>query len=97
LCNRVADDLRRKGYVGRTIGIKVRHQDFHTVTRDLTLPTPTADAVAIRRAATECLKRISLDRRLRLLGVRITGLEPVGMVTGAAPMFQAELPFGEDR
>lgn len=96
LCNRVAEDLRRKGYVGRTVGIKVRHQDFRTVTRDLTLPTPTADAVAIRRAATECLKRIALDRRLRLLGVRITGLEPVGMVTGAAPMFQAELPFGKD-
>ena len=51
LCNRVAEDLRRKGYVGRTVGIKVRHQDFRTVTRDLTLPTPTADAVAIRRAA----------------------------------------------
>jgi len=97
LCNRVADDLRRKGYVGRTVGIKVRHQDFHTVTRDLTLPTPTADAVAIRRAATECLKRITLDRRLRLLGVRITGLEPVGVATYTAPTFQAELPFGEDR
>jgi DNA polymerase-4 len=32
LCNRVAADLRRKGYVGRTVGIKVRHQDFQTAT-----------------------------------------------------------------
>ncbi|MBU6486192.1 MAG: hypothetical protein KGQ57_00015 [Burkholderiales bacterium] len=93
----MADDLRRNGYVGRTVGIKVRHQDFQTVTRDLTLPTPTADAVAIRRAATECRKRIVLDRRIRLLGVCITGLEPAGAVTGTALLVQAELPFGDDR
>jgi DNA polymerase IV len=97
LCHRVAEDLRRKGYVGRTVGIKVRHQDFQTVTRDLTLPTATADPVAIRWAATECLKRIVLDRRLRLLGVRITGLEPAETMTDSTPLVQAELPFGDDR
>ena len=67
---RLADDLQRKGYVGRTIGIKLRYDDFETVTRDLTLPQPTADAPTIRRAAGECLKRVDL-RRMRLLGVRI--------------------------
>ena len=96
LCIRVAEDLRRKGYVGRTVGIKVRNQDFQTVTRDLTLPMPTADAVSIRRAATECLKRVTLDRRLRLLGVRITGLEPAQADADRAPLRQADLPFGDD-
>ncbi len=75
LCEQVADDLQRKGYVGRTIGLKLRYEDFRTVTRDLTLPQATADAAEIRRAAGLCLKRTPLDRRLRLLGVRVGKLE----------------------
>lgn len=74
LCARVAGDLRRKGYVGRTIGIKLRYQDFRTVTRDVTLPSPTSDAATIRRAAGECLRRVPLELKLRLLGVRIGAL-----------------------
>ena len=46
----LARDLQRKGYAGRTVGIKLRFDDFKTVTRDLTLPEPTAEADAIRRA-----------------------------------------------
>ncbi|CAN5198472.1 hypothetical protein BH09PSE6_BH09PSE6_23920 [soil metagenome] len=78
LCEQVADDLARKGYEGRTIGIKLRFDDFHTVTRDLTLDAGTADGTTIRRAATECLRRIVLDRRLRLLGVRVGKLDRPG-------------------
>jgi DNA polymerase-4 len=96
LCARVADDLRRKGYVGRTVGIKLRYDDFRTVTRDLTLPSPTADAAVIRRAATECLKRVELNRKLRLLGVRVTALEPVGSQAATPHPVQAELPFTSD-
>ena len=75
LCARVARDLARKGYAGRTIGIKLRYDDFRTVTRDVTLDAAVADAAAIRRAAGECLKRVPLERRLRLLGVRVGGLQ----------------------
>lgn len=71
LCTRVAEDLRRKGYVGRTIGIKLRYDDFRTATRDQTLDHYTADAATIRRAAGQCLKRVDLAPRLRLLGVRV--------------------------
>ena len=74
LAAQVATDLQRKGYAGRTIGIKLRFDDFKTVTRDLTLPAPVADADAIRHAAGQCLKRVDLSRRLRLLGVRAGGL-----------------------
>jgi DNA polymerase-4 len=70
LAEAVADDLQRKGYAGRTIGIKLRFDDFKTVTRDLTLPAAVDDAPAIRRAAGQCLKRVDLTRRIRLLGVR---------------------------
>jgi DNA polymerase-4 len=74
LCTRVADDLAQKGCVGRTIGIKLRYADFSTVTRDTTLAGATADAQTIRRAAGECLRRAPLEKRLRLIGVRVSGL-----------------------
>jgi DNA polymerase-4 len=80
LCTRVADDLRRKGYVGRTIGIKLRYEDFRTATRDQTLDHYTDDAATIRRAGGQCLKRIDLSSRLRLLGVRVGKLAKAGAV-----------------
>ena len=69
-----AADLARKHCAGRTIGLKIRYDNFKTVTRDRTLEAATADAATIRRAAGECLKRVPLDRRIRLLGVRVGGL-----------------------
>ncbi len=74
LCERVAADLQRKGYVGKTIGIKLRYDDFRSVTRDRTIDHYTADAKTIRQAAGQCLKRVDLTRRLRLLGVRVGSL-----------------------
>ncbi len=74
LCTQVAADLTRKNFVGRTIGIKLRYDDFRTVTRDVTLNLPTRDAAQIRQAAGQCLKRVPLSRRLRLLGVRVGAL-----------------------
>jgi len=75
LCTQVAEDLRRAGYAGRSVGIKLRFDDFRTVTRGCTLPQAVADAAAIRRAAGTCLKRIDLERRIRLLGVRVGALQ----------------------
>ncbi len=83
LCEQLAHDLQRKGYAGRTVGIKLRFDDFRTVTRDLTLAQATADAAAIRRAAGECLKRVDLGRRLRLLGVRAGTLVRAGQPAAA--------------
>jgi DNA polymerase-4 len=80
LCVRVAGDLARKGFVGRTIGLKLRFDNFSTVTRDCSLDEPTADAKAIRRAAGSCLKRVPLDRRIRLLGVRVGALTRPGEI-----------------
>ena len=78
LCEQLAGDLHRKGYVGRTIGLKLRFDNFKTVTRDQTLQVAVNDAVSIRRAAGQCLKRVSLERRLRLLGVRAGSLSRPG-------------------
>ncbi|NUU04465.1 DNA polymerase IV [Herbaspirillum robiniae] len=93
LCVRLADDLKRKGYVGRTIGIKLKYADFRGVTRDVTLPEPTGDAAVIRQAAGECLKRVPLDKKLRLLGVRVGTLTHKDELATAPVAAQAELPF----
>lgn len=74
LCERLAADLQRKGYVGRTVGIKLRYDNFQSVTRDQSSPDYVADAASIRALAGQCLKRVPLDRRLRLLGVRMGSL-----------------------
>jgi DNA polymerase IV len=84
LCEQVAADLARKGYAGRTIGIKLRFDNFKTVTRDTTMDEATADAAAIRRQAGLNLKRVDLSRRIRLLGVRVGKLERTTDETGPA-------------
>ncbi len=99
LCVRVAGDLVRKGYAGKTIGLKIRYDNFSTVTRDHTIAAPTQDAVAIRRAAGECLKRVPLERRIRLLGVRVGNLGKPDDVTprAGATMGQYDLTLFDDQ
>ena len=92
LCDRLAADLLQKGREGRTIGIKLRYADFRTVTRDHTLAEPTADATLIKAAARECLKRVPLDQKLRLLGLRVGALCAAGSGARASSP-QREIPF----
>ena len=76
LCEQVAQDLQRKGYLGRTIGIKLRYDNFKSVTRDQSVDFYTAEPATLRRIAGQCLKRVDLQRRIRLLGVRVGSLVP---------------------
>lgn len=78
LCSKLAVDLQRKGYAAKTIGIKLRYDNFKIATRDQTLPAHISDAKTIRQTAGQCLKRVPLDKKLRLLGVRATSLEKAG-------------------
>lgn len=75
LCSKLGEDLQRKGYVAKTIGIKLRYDDFRIATRDQTTESYTADGSTIRKLAGQCLKRVPLDRKLRLLGVRAATLQ----------------------
>ena len=84
LCEQVAADLQRKGYVGKTIGIKLRYDNFKSVTRDITLGHFTANAEEIRRQAGQCLKRVVLKQRLRLLGVRVGSLQRLDLAQALA-------------
>jgi DNA polymerase-4 len=74
LCSKLGEDLQRKGYAAKTIGIKLRYDDFKIATRDQTGEAFTADGGVIRQLAGQCLKRVPLDKKLRLLGVRASGL-----------------------
>lgn len=76
LCQRVAEDLHTKGYAGRNIGIKLKFDNFQTVTRAITVNHLVTDAREIRQIAGQCLKRIQFTRKIRLLGVRVSTLSP---------------------
>jgi DNA polymerase-4 len=91
LCAHVARDLQRDGYVARTIGVKLRYDNFQRVTREQTIAVPTNDAAIIRRAAAQCLRRAPLERRLRLLGVKASGLAPIA---APAPAPRESDPMG---
>ena len=63
------------------------------MTRDITLPHAITEAADIRKTAGECLKRVELTQRIRLLGVRASGLLPLNEVAEPAAPIQGELPF----
>jgi DNA polymerase-4 len=96
LCEQLAADLARKGVKARNIGVKLRFDDFRTVTRELSLPQPVATAADIRLWAGRCLKRAPLERRLRLLGVRAGAPRPADEPDAAPPPALAPLPLFAD-
>ena len=81
LCKQVSADLARRGYVGRTIGVKLRYDNFRIVTRDNTIAQHVNDAASIRKAAFAALARVAPERKLarpiRLIGVRVGSLRRV--------------------
>lgn len=93
LCFRVADDLAQKAYAARTIGVKLRYKDFRVVTRDVTVVGGVQTGSEIRKAAGECLKRIEFEQKIRLLGVRASGLIKTSGDSENMDGAQAHLPF----
>ena len=75
LTGELCETLRRQGRSGRTIGIKVRLDDFSTHTRARTLNDPTNDGDAVRRVASDLLREFAPRRPVRLVGVRVAGLD----------------------
>jgi DNA polymerase IV len=75
LVHALCSDLASRGRRGRTVGIKVRLDDFSTHTRARTLPEPVAGAERIGPIALDLLRRFAAPRPVRLLGVRVAGLE----------------------
>lgn len=78
LVDRLCAALTAQGRRGRTVAIKVRLDDFSTHTRARTLPTPVADPERVAPIALDLLRRFAPSRPVRLLGVRVAGLEHAG-------------------
>ena len=75
LVDQLCAGLERQQRRGRTIGIKVRLDDFSTHTRARTLAEPVGSADRVGPVALELLRRFAPPRPVRLLGVRVAGLE----------------------
>jgi DNA polymerase-4 len=75
LAREVAESLAEEGYAGESVTVKLRYADFDTHTHTVTLAAPTREAGQIRRAALGCFERFPLERRVRLLGVRVGRLK----------------------
>ncbi len=73
LAGELAAALRRSGRSGKTIRIKVRLDDWTTVTRARTIEGHTNDRSAIERVAIELLRQYNPQRPVRLVGVGVTG------------------------
>ncbi len=75
LSDKVAGRMRRAGFVGRTVQLRVRFADFTTITRSKTLPDSTDVGHDIYRTALALYDALGLQRvRLRLVGVRVEQL-----------------------
>jgi DNA polymerase-4 len=74
LCQTLAKQERR----GRTVGIKVRLDDFSTHTRARTRAEPVNDAEVVTATALELLREFDPPRPVRLIGVRVAGLDEAG-------------------
>jgi len=90
LSERTARSLREAGCVARTVTVKLRLANFTTITRSRTLPEPTDLARKIYAVACALHEGSGLDRRarLRLVGVRATGLAPAAAAA-------TQLAFGD--
>ncbi len=75
LTREVVNDMKHSGYKGRTVTVKVKFSDFRIQTRAKTLNEPADSVDVIRRAVFQCLGRIELKKKVRLIGVRIGNLE----------------------
>jgi DNA polymerase IV len=75
LCEQLSTHLAKRTLLTRTIGVKLRYDNFALLTRDVALREPGYDLLSIRKAAFECLARANPQRRLRLVGVKASGLE----------------------
>lgn len=83
----VAESLERRELAGRTVTLKVRYDDFTTVTRSRTLAGPTAHAGVVAASATDLLAATDAHRRpVRLLGVTVSNL--AGGAVWQLPLFE---------
>ncbi len=86
LAGQVAERLQRRDLRGRTVTLKLRRHDFHTITRQARLLAPSDSAEQIAAEAVRLLSgELAAGGRFRLIGVAVSGFEPVAQL--ALPLF----------
>jgi DNA polymerase IV len=99
LAAEVCAGLKRKKTRGRTIGIKLRTDDWTNLTRDRSIDEFTNDTERVTAIALELLEANAPERPVRLVGVRVAGFEGVvperPPAAVAAPPGQLVLPVEE--
>ncbi len=95
LSERTARSLRAGGSVARTVVVKLRLANFKTITRSRTLPEPTDVAQQIYATAVALYEASGLDARarLRLVGVRASGLVPAAGAAIQQPLWDRQVPW----
>lgn len=95
LARELSEGLAARGKRGRTIGIKVRLDDWTNVTRARTIDAPTNDAEIVTGIALDLLRAYAPPRPVRLLGVRMASFaDDDGEAVAGAPADQLALPLG---
>ncbi len=93
LADRIATRLRAKSRPGRTVTVRVRFADLHSVTRSITLDAPISATASLAEIAEELVRAALADypheRIISLLGISVSQLERHWDV-------QLELPLGLD-
>ncbi|MGE3853492.1 MAG: DNA polymerase IV [Planctomycetota bacterium] len=90
LSDQVASRARRRRMAGKRIVVKIRHPDFHTITRNRTLKVATDEAELIFRNAWEVFEaNVEEDQALRLVGVTLQGLESTAAADRPRTLFDA--------
>jgi len=67
--------LRRHGFKGRTITLKLKYSDFHLITRSHTIDRSTDSTTAIANIAAELLEKEKRPLKVRLIGVGVSHFE----------------------
>jgi DNA polymerase-4 len=91
LTARVAAQLREERLVARTVALKLRHDDFRTVTRRETLPEPTDLDGELFGAVRLLFRSAFRDVRRRDRAVRLIGIAATNLTTAASPdLFESD-------
>lgn len=72
---RVGASLRKQGYKGKTVTLKVKYEDFSQVTRSCTLRSPTCSTRMIFETGRELLQAMNIQKKVRLIGLGVSRLD----------------------
>ncbi|WP_342768440.1 DNA polymerase IV [Companilactobacillus furfuricola] len=91
LAKMVSTDLKKKRQHGKTVVLKLRDSDFETVTKRMTFQDYVQGEDEIYQVATEIYNKLNVtDKKIRLLGITVTNLDPLSYEEVRLNLFSSE-------